>query len=188
MRKAEVTARDRLLAATSELFNRRGVQAIGVDGIVDRAGVAKATLYKHFRSKDELILAWLRGPQARWLDRVIVEVDGASDDPAQRLTAVFDVMERWFESDSFQGCAFENTSAEVRDPRSEIRGEIRSYLNEVQAWLSRLLREAGFDDRQLAPQLHAVIAGTIWLAFATSSPHEVADAGRDAMRRLLDHR
>lgn len=186
MEKDDESPRGRLLAATSELFNRYGVQGVGVDRIVEEAGIAKATLYKHFPSKDDLILAWLRGPDARWLDWVMVEVDRRSDSPAERLTAIFDVLEEWFERETFQGCPFENTAAAVRDPQTEIRGEIRTFMGEVRSWLSGLLRDAGWEDHEeLAAQIHLILAGTFWLAFAMSSPREAIGAARTATLGVL---
>src|ERR1700694_4431274 len=65
--------RDRILAAASALFARNGIRAVGVDAIIAAAGVAKASFYRHFRSKDDLVVAWLRDGRARWLDRVRAE-------------------------------------------------------------------------------------------------------------------
>jgi AcrR family transcriptional regulator len=175
----------RILQAAADLFGKEGTIAVGVDRIIDRADTAKATLYKRFRSKDELVLTWLRTPDARWLDRIAAEVERRSADPVARIVLTMDVLQRWFEDDAFHGCPFTNTCSDVRDPLSPIRAEIRAYFGEVRAWLRDLAVTSGAkhpDD--LARELHTVIAGTICLAFATSRS-EPATAGRRAMVTLV---
>src|ERR1700755_3381708 len=90
-------ARERLLEAAYELFASRGVQAVGIDTIIQRSGVARQTMYRHFDSKQALVLAfldrraqlWTRG----WLQGT---VERAADDPGERLLAIFDAFDGWF--------------------------------------------------------------------------------------------
>src|SRR6266540_7429799 len=90
-------ARDRILEAAYELFSRQGIRAVGIDAIIERSGVARMTLYRHFASKDDLVLAFLERREQRWTqDWLQAEVQRRSDDPAQRLLAVFDVFDEWF--------------------------------------------------------------------------------------------
>ena len=121
-------ARDRVVAAAYELFSRHGIRAVGVDAVVARSGVAKMTLYRHFASKDELVLEFLREREARWtVEWLQGEVEARTDDPAQRLLAVFDVFDGWFRRDDFEGCAFINVLLETADAESPIApGERRS--------------------------------------------------------------
>jgi AcrR family transcriptional regulator len=177
--------RDRILDVSAELFGLYGVQAVGIDGIIDRADVAKATLYKQFRSKDDLILAWLRGPDARWLDWFAPEVERRTDVPLERLDVLFDVLQEWFERDDFHGCAYENVAAEVRVSDGPIRTEIRSYVQEVEDWLRRLIEAAEIPHAdELAPQLRLLVAGSTWIAFITGSSSPAATA-RAAAKTLL---
>jgi AcrR family transcriptional regulator len=178
--------RDRILDASADLFGRYGVQAVGIDGIIGEAEVAKATLYKQFRSKDDLILAWLRGPDARWIDWFTEEVERRTDVPLQRLTVLFDVLEEWFERDDFFGCAYQNTASEVRANDEPIRTEIRSYIQEVKDWLRRLIEAAGLPHAdELAERLRLLVAGSIWIAFITGSSNPAASA-RAAGLTLLE--
>jgi len=184
-RRRGASARDRILDASAELFGRYGVQAVGIDGIIDQAEVAKATLYKQFRSKDDLILAWLRGADARWLDWFTEEVERRTDVPLERLTVVFDVLQEWFERDDFHGCAFQNCAAEVRVSDGPIRTEIRSYVQEVEDWLRRLIEAAQIPHAdELAEQLRLLVAGSIWIAFITGSSSPAAPARAAAMALL----
>jgi AcrR family transcriptional regulator len=183
-----ISARERILQACSELFSRDGIRAVGVDAIVERAGVAKATLYKHFPSKDDLVLAWLRGHQARWLDRLSSEVEGRAQNPLERLVVIFDVLGEWFQEPTFEGCDFANSAAEIRDPNHPVRIEIRSFIAEVEAWVGRQAEAAGLHEPdELAAQIKLLAAGAINLAFATSSPGPAA-TGRTAVLTLLASR
>src|SRR5277367_6022254 len=86
------SARERILDAAYDLFSRRGIQAVGVNEVTARAGVATATLYRHFPSKDELVLAFLDLREQRWTrDFVEAGALSSSDDPEERLLAIFDV-------------------------------------------------------------------------------------------------
>lgn len=179
--------RERILEASSDLFSRIGIQAAGVDTIVEQAGVAKATFYKHFPSKDDLVLAWLRG-DARWLDWFSADVEARTESPLERLLVTFDVLGEWFRQDDFEGCPFQNSMSEIRDPNHPARQEIASYVEEVRAWLSVSTEAADLrDPEELAAQIKLLVAGAIWLAFMTSSSAPAATA-RAATLELLSAR
>src|SRR5438094_2588464 len=101
------SARQRIVLSTYELFSRHGVRAVGVDAVVARSGVAKKTLYLHYPSKEELVLAFLRRREELWTRGWLEQgVERRSGSPAERLLAVFDVFDRWFHRSDFEGCAF----------------------------------------------------------------------------------
>src|SRR5580765_5834658 len=111
---ARPAARERILNTAYELFSTRGVHDVGVDEVIDRADVAKATLYRHFASKDELVLAFLARREELWTrDRVEAGARSAADKPEEQLLAIFDVFDRWFRSPSFEGCSFINIMLEM---------------------------------------------------------------------------
>jgi AcrR family transcriptional regulator len=141
----EPDARDRILQAASELFYRDGISASGVDTLIDRAKVAKATFYRHFPSKDDLILAWLRGPDARWIDWVVPELERRAEAPLQRIVEFWDVLGDWLERNDFVGCPFLNTLVEIRDPDAPARREVDSFVMEVEDYLRRTAAAAGLD-------------------------------------------
>ena len=109
-------ARDRILAAASDLFYREGVQNVGVDRIVAESGVAKMSLYNHFKSKDALIAAWLQQQGERWRTWFKERVESMAAQPGDRLLAMFDVLQEWFQQPDFRGCPFINSSVELVDP------------------------------------------------------------------------
>src|SRR6185437_17138931 len=98
---------ERLLETAYELFSNRGVRDVGVDELVERAGVAKATLYRHFSSKDELILAFLRLREERWTMGWLEEsVQERAGTPEEQLLAIFDLFDECFRELEYRGCPF----------------------------------------------------------------------------------
>ena len=109
-------ARERILTTAYGLFCRHGIGAVGVDTIIDQSGVAKMTLYRHFRSKDDLVLAVLERREELWTQGwLVAEVKRRASDPAERLLAIFDVFDGWFRRRSFEGCLFVNALLEIED-------------------------------------------------------------------------
>src|SRR5580700_1538015 len=102
---AKRSPRDRLLEAASELFYAEGVQSVGIDRVIERAGVAKASLYTTFGSKEQLVCAYLDARHAQTLGRLQAAVDTV-EDPVERILAVFDAQAQLFRMPDFRGCAF----------------------------------------------------------------------------------
>src|SRR3954465_6665053 len=95
-------ARERVLDAAYELFSRRGIQAVGVDAVIERSGVARQTLYRHFGSKQELVLAFLERREEVWTRGWLqTSIEARASDPAERLLAIFDVFDEWFRTPEF---------------------------------------------------------------------------------------
>ena len=179
------SARDRLLTAATQLFPEAGVGATGVDAIIESAGVAKATFYRHFPSKDDLVVAWLRDPRTRWFDLVRAKARASSVDPRDEILLFFEAVAEWLESEGYRGCPYLNSSVEITDPTHPAQPVIREYLDEISAYFRRLLSEAGFADAEVrAMELHALLAGAISLAVARRTS-AFAITAREAARKLL---
>jgi len=115
-------ARERILATAYELFSHQGIRAVGVDTIVARAGVARMTFYRHFPSKDDLVLAFLDRREQLWTHEWLEgEVLRRAVTPAQRLLAIFEVFDEWFQRSDFEGCSFINVLLEVAEPAAPAR-------------------------------------------------------------------
>ncbi|MEA2438436.1 MAG: hypothetical protein QOF65_2992 [Thermoleophilaceae bacterium] len=156
----ESDARVRILKAASELIYEQGISASGVDALTTRANVAKATFYRHFASKDDLVLEWLRSPYARWIDAVVPELESRASSPLARLVVFWDVVGEWIEQRDFVGCPFINTLVEVRDQDDPARAEVRSFVEEVETYLARTAREAGVPTpEEFARQMRYVAMG-----------------------------
>jgi AcrR family transcriptional regulator len=182
-----VGARDRLLAAADELFYEGSIHTVGIDRVIERAGVAKATLYDTFGSKDALIRAYLEARQearkarlTAWLERY--------DDPRERLLGLFDAMADLMKSKGFRGCAFARAGSESV-PTSGVRtacDTARGWMRELFAQLARDAGVAGDRVEALAVQLSMLYDGASVMGQMEGSPR-AAIAARDAATVLLDH-
>ena len=179
------SARDRLLAAADELFYAEGVHVVGVDRIVERAGVAKASLYANFGSKDELVRAYLQRHFVRRQER-IARILEAHNTPRERLLAVFAEVETLLESSEFRGCRFISASAEARpgDASEVVADEYRAWLRSV---LTNLAKAAGARDATgLGRQLALLYDGAAVAARMDKDRRDAAKAVHCAVASLLD--
>jgi AcrR family transcriptional regulator len=179
-------ARERLLAAAYELFSQQGVRATGVDAIIDRSGVARQTMYRHFASKQDLVLAFLERREALWSkDWLQSEVKRRASSPGQRLLAVFDVFDEWFRRPDFEGCSFINVMLEHPDPEHPIHRAGASYLAGIRDFLAGLAESAGVADPEgFARQWHILMKGSI--VAAGEGDHEAARRAQRIGRLLLE--
>jgi AcrR family transcriptional regulator len=107
-------ARERILDTAYELFSRRAIRDVGVDELIEQAGVAKATLYRHFPSKDDLVIAFLERRQERWtLAWVEAEARRRGTTPEEQLLAIFELFDEWFQREDFEACSFINVLLEL---------------------------------------------------------------------------
>jgi AcrR family transcriptional regulator len=180
-----IPARERLLAAAEELFYEEGVHTVGIDRVIERAGVAKATLYSAFGSKEELVREYLLRHSATWHGRLTSGLATRYGTPRERLLGVFDLLGERMTEDDFRGCALVNARAEAR-PGSSIEPvcyEGRAWVTDLFADLARQsgVAEPGPLARQLALLYHgAMLSG--WMDRDASA----AAAGRAAAATLLD--
>jgi AcrR family transcriptional regulator len=156
-------ARERILAAAYELFSQRGIRAVGIDTIVERSGVARMTLYRHFASKDDLVLAFLDLREARWTRAWLqTEVEARASEPGARLLAIFDVFDEWFQRADFEGCAFINVLLEMTDRDDVLHRASADSLARIRAYVSGLAEAAGVaDPSAFARQWHILMKGCI---------------------------
>jgi AcrR family transcriptional regulator len=179
------SARDRLLAAADELFYAEGVHVVGVDRIVERAGVTKASLYNTFGSKDELVRAYLENHLRRRQDRV-AKILTTETTPRQRILSVFAEVENQLAGSAFRGCRFISAAAESQ------RGEAGALVaNEYRAWLWSLFTDlaeaAGArDPKQLGRQLFLLYDGAAVAARMDRDRGAAAKAVVSAVESLLD--
>jgi AcrR family transcriptional regulator len=156
-------ARERLLAAAYELFAEQGVQAVGVDAIIERSGVARQTMYRHFGSKQELVLAFLARREQVWIhDWLISEVHRRAPTARERLPAIFDVFDEWFRQPGFEGCSFINVMLEHPDEHHPLHRASAEYLARIRTFLAGLAAEAGIaDPDSFAREWHLLMKGSI---------------------------
>jgi AcrR family transcriptional regulator len=178
-------ARGRILEAAYVLFSRHGVHAVGIDRIIAEAPVAKATLYHHFASKEELVCAFLELRDRRWtVEWLQAETERLAEDERQRALVIFDVLERWFHRPDFEGCAFINTLLETSNRKDDVihQAAVR-HLDAVRATLERYARQAGaVNPAETSYQLQVLTMGAI--VSACRGDTDSARRGR-AMAELL---
>ena len=184
-RKAEPSARDRLLAAADELFYEEGVHTVGIDRLIEKAGVAKASLYSAFGSKEELVLAYLQG-RAEERARRITDRIARHDDPRARVLAIFDLLGERVAEPGFRGCAFVNASAEGPPGDSKVRRACRGSRAWLRGVFTDLAAELGAPDaEQLGRQLVLLYDGAMLGASMDRDP-AIARQGREMAEALLD--
>ncbi|MER5525859.1 TetR/AcrR family transcriptional regulator [Streptomyces sp. NPDC002677] len=178
------SVRERLLAAADELFYSEGVQSVGIDRIVQKAGVAKASLYNLFGSKEELVQAYLDARHANTRDQVERALTRFRT-PRERLLGVFDAQGQLFTEPDFNGCAHMTASAEARHG-SPVEGAADRYRLWVRTMFTDLAREAGVADAEgLARQLHLLYDGAGVSARMDRDP-SAATTARAAAAALFD--
>jgi AcrR family transcriptional regulator len=172
-------ARERILSTAYRLFCSHGVRAVGIDTIIEESGVAKMSIYRHFRSKDDLVLAVLERREALWTEEWLkAEVCRRADTAAERLLAIFDVFEEWFRRRDFEGCFFVNTLLEFDDRKHPLNQASRRHLANIRVFLTQLAEEAGVPDpARFAHQWHILMKGAIVAA---------AEGDRDAAQRARE--
>jgi AcrR family transcriptional regulator len=172
----EPGARERILETAYELFACRGIRDVGVDEVIEQAGVAKATLYRHFPSKDDLVVAFLRLREQRWtLEWVEAEATRRGSAPEERLLAIFDLFDEWFHRDDFEACSFINVLLEMGPAHPAGRASIL-HLENIRSVVRRLAEDAGLHDpASFARSWHILMKGSI-----VSAAEGDADAGKRA--------
>jgi AcrR family transcriptional regulator len=155
-------ARERILEAAYGLFSRRGVRDVGIDEVVRSAGVAKATLYRHFPSKDQLVVAFLQDRERRWTrDWVETEARRRGGNPEERLLAIFDAFDEWFGRADFEACSFINVLLEMGSAHPAGEASLR-HLENIRSLVRRLAEEAALSDLEsFARSWHLLMKGAI---------------------------
>ncbi|MET7655004.1 MULTISPECIES: TetR/AcrR family transcriptional regulator [unclassified Streptomyces] len=177
-------ARDRILDTACELFYAHGIHAVGVDRLIAESGVAKATLYKQFPSKDDVVAAYLRRMDDSWRRQLRSAALAAGDDPRDQLFGLFVALEHAAREGTL-GCAFINAVAEY-DPGSTAHTITAEHKRAVRSWVRDLAAAAGAADPDtLAFQLTVLIDGTL-AATRVERSDAAAEAAKRAARDLLD--
>jgi len=157
-----VSKREQIISQALTLFYQNGFNATGIDKIIKEAGVSKKTLYNHFRSKDELVLATLRKRDELFRNNLMRETERLALAPQDRLLALFDVVGDWFNEVSFSGCMFINASAEFSGSDNPNHMVCAEHKRLVRDYIKTLAEQAGAKDpEELANQLNMIIEGAI---------------------------
>lgn len=183
--KGEVGARERILATARELFYREGIRAIGVDTVVERSGVSKTSLYRHFETKDALIAA-VAAEQDRsfwaWWDDI---EEQHADDPRALLDALLSGLAERIGCPAYRGCPLLNLATEFPDPNHPGRVIARGNKEELRARLAIIVAKLGAGDpNRVASQIVLIINGAL-VTGLIAEPADLRGALVDAAMKLL---
>jgi AcrR family transcriptional regulator len=180
-------ARERILSTAYQLFTQRGTRAVGTDEVIAVSGVAKATLYRHFASKNDLVLAVLQRREQLWtIDLVEQQSRLRGATPEDQLLAIFDVFHDWFQKrEDFEGCSFINVLLELGAAHPAGQASIQ-YLGNIRAIVRARALAAGLIDADgFARSWHILMKGSI--ISAAEGDLQAARRGQAMARTLIEH-
>jgi len=177
-------ARARILDTATRLFYARGLRAVGVDTIIAESGVAKATFYKHFPAKDDLVVAYLDRVDEAWTGQLRAAAEAAGPAPADQLVGLFGALDSACRRDGYRGCGFINAAAESA-PGTVAHDRTVAHKHRVLAWLRDLAADAGAPRPDgLARSLALLLDGALSSGALDADP-EAVEVARDTARSLV---
>ena len=189
---ARLSARERLVDAAIDVFYREGFTASGIEKVLNAADVSRMSLYRHFQSKDELILAAIDTRDRRFRSWLRERIEGATEDPRGRLLALFDVLDQWIKGDAFpaqgfSGCFFVNAAAEFHAPGDPVHRAAAAHKRALGAYGEELARAAGVaEPRLVAKRLALLKEGAVSTAHVSGDIEAARDAREIAEKVLAD--
>ena len=180
--------RTRIVVTAYDLFSHRGIRDVGVDELIRASGVAKATFYRHFPSKDDVALAFLKRRDELWMmGSVVPEAKSRADNPEDQLLAIFDVYDQWFQDDDFEACSFVKVLLEMGATHPLGRASIE-YLARIRQQVRLLADEAGLEDSEaFSLSWHILMKGSI-IAAAEGDKLSARRARHMASGLIADYR
>lgn len=183
MRRSEI--RDHLIETALRLFNENGYHATGVDLIIAEAGVAKTTLYRHFETKEDLILAALERRDECERDAMRALVEQRTSDPTERLLATFDFLEALFREERFRGCFFMSAAGEHKDPTNPVFRAAALHKRLALAYFEELAHAARLaEPKRIAAEINLLHEGALAVAQVTRTSEPARQSKRMAARLL----
>jgi AcrR family transcriptional regulator len=178
--------RERIIDTAYDLFAHRGVRDVGINEIISRSGVAKATFYRHFASKDQVVLAFLEQRDRVWTVNAIVgEARRRGNTPEEQLLAIFDVFSDWFQRTDFEACSFINVLLEMGSSHPLGRASI-DYLAKIRGHVRQLADEAGLQRTEdFSRSWHILMKGSI--ISAAEGDTAAAQRARQLAGWLIEH-
>jgi AcrR family transcriptional regulator len=181
-------ANKKILETASRLFYEQGYHVTGINQVIAEAGVAKASFYHHFSSKEELCVAYLHKRHQDWFSWLQQEVEQNEDDQ-KRLLSLFTFLERWLPDSNFRGCAFLNIASEFPSPDSKIRLLVVNHKNALQDYIRQLVDRLNISSKKnnaamLADLIYLLFEGAITTSQIYRSTQPI-QAAREAVKQLI---
>lgn len=190
MRYTSVDTKKKIIITAANLFNQKGIHQVGINEIITKSNIAKMTLYKYFSSKDQLILEVIQYQDEQWRQWFRESMDKRSGRPREKLLAIFDVIEDWFNSTDFRRCPFSTIAAQIADLNHPVRHVCNQPLHEAYSYIYKLAEEASIDRPHIfTKQLLLIIGGCILTANLQGSHSAIAalPSAREAGLALISH-
>ncbi len=185
---AHLSKREILIDSARDLFVAHGFHAVGVDTILKKAGISKRTLYKYFRSKEDLILAVIRHYDETFRYYLMREVEAREDTAYGQLLAVFDIAEQWFSEAEFHGCIAVKAIGEYSEKNKAIQRSCEEFIRLIGEYMEGLATRAGArDPERLAKELLLLFEGAIVMAVVSGNPKVAQQAKAMAQRCVDEH-
>lgn len=177
--------KDRIIETASHLFYKNGYNQTGINQIIDEAGVAKASMYQHFRSKEEIAVSYLQRRHRLWTEALLKRISTAVT-PSEKIMASFDYLEQWLREVDYRGCGWQNIITDLPVEQTRIREQAVFHKNEVKAELIGILQQAYPEEKatSLGKQLMVLMEGAIILSQIQKSPWPIQSA-KEAGASLL---
>jgi AcrR family transcriptional regulator len=179
--------KDRIVETASDLFYNNGYNQTGINQIIAEAGVAKASMYQHFRSKEDIAVAYLRKRHINWMGS-LQDFVASNKSNKQKLIGSFDYLESWLTSVEFRGCGWQNIITDLPQDHDKIRNQAVLHKNDVRAWVHTLLKETdGYSEKQakqLGDEVVILLEGAIILSQIQKDKWPIIAAKRAAIRLL----
>jgi len=182
------TKRDELVQKALDAFYRNGFHATGMDMLVAETGISKTSMYKHFRTKDDLILAVLRLRDERFRNWLYRRMEELASSPRDQLIAMFDALGEWFKEQGFKGCMFIKASSEYQEPTNPIHMQSADHKRLLEQHFTQLAADAGYGNPEvLARQLLLLKEGAMVTAHLGHTEAPAEDAKLAAIVLLDRH-
>ncbi len=187
MKTKKPGVKERIIEAASELFYFKGYNQTGINQIIEEAQVAKASMYQHFRSKEDIAVAYLKKRHLSWMSDLITFVSPQKTNK-EKLLAAFDYLEHWLEQVDFRGCGFQNIVCDLPEDQQKIKDQVLLHKNEVKDLVYNLLKEedlyANNKAEALGNELLVLLEGSIILSQIQKNKWPII-AGKNAAKHLL---
>ncbi|WP_288900300.1 TetR/AcrR family transcriptional regulator [uncultured Sneathiella sp.] len=176
------TKRDELVQKALQVFYQNGFHATGMDMLVKETGISKTSMYKHFRTKDDLILAVLRLRDEHFRNWLYRRIEELADTPKEQLIAMFDALEEWFDEPGYKGCMFIKASSEYQDSSHPIHNQAADHKRMLEIHFTAIAKKAGLPNpKLLTRQLLLLKEGAIVTAHLGHTENPAQDAKKAAI-------
>lgn len=184
----KLSVKERIIEAASDLFYFQGYNQTGINQIIEEANVAKASMYQHFRSKEDIAVAYLIGRHSMWMGK-LNDCVSENDSSKGRVLGCFDYIMEWLKEVNFRGCGWQNIITDLPEDHDKIRNQAILHKNDVRAWIHKELKEVETynteEAEDLGDEILILIEGSIILSQIQKTEWPIVAAKR-ACHKLLE--